>query len=70
MKPLQEAQLVALVGYWHTPVFEQVVAPQVPPVVQAAVQQSVRQALLAHAALDPHVWPADSRQAVPPALQV
>jgi len=70
VEPVQDAQLMAEVGYWHAPAPEQVVAPHVPPVVHAAVQQSVRQASLAHSAFDPQAWPAESRQAVPAALQV
>jgi hypothetical protein len=56
-----EAQLV--VGPLHAPVLVQLVAPQTPVVVQADVQQSVRQALLAHEAFPEQPWPAMSRQA-------
>jgi hypothetical protein len=60
---LQLAQLVAELGPLHAPALVQLVAPQTPVVVQADVQQSVRQALLAHAAFPEQVWPAMSRQA-------
>ena len=60
---LQLAQLVAELGPLHAPALVQLVAPQTPVVVQADVQQSVRHALLAHAALPEQAWPAMSRQA-------
>ncbi len=61
--PLHDAMppLVVLLGYWHAPPLSQPVAPQVEPVVQAALQQLPvplsPQTLLAHWPLLVHVLP-------------
>jgi hypothetical protein len=57
-------------GYWQVPLPSQLVAPQVPPVVQAAVQQLplvpvVPHTLLAQSLAVLHDWPATSRHSFP-----
>jgi hypothetical protein len=70
-------QLVLLAGKWHAPVLVQLSAPQVMPMfghAEGPVQQLplplTPQMPLTHALLLPQDWPFESRQAVPPALQV
>jgi hypothetical protein len=70
-------QVVPLGGKWHAPVLVQLSAPQAMPMfghAEGPVQQLpvpfTPQMVLAHAALLPQDWPFESRQAVPPALQV